>query len=226
VKRPGDRLRGPFAQESVVYFVRVAMSSEGDHIQDEAAVRGADGITETPRADGPKEEPLEGSSRPVEAVSWRIERLWIALAGMAAVIVVGWAWCPRGPLLEMAPGAIATLAGVLLLFVSAAFELHPEEAASLRLTIAGGLSFYALLLVLFDPFRVLGNEQSILWGVALLAPFVIGGLLMPTRGWWLPGIACWCLLFSATVALTYNANHDPYRSGDCGLLGHRLPVRE
>jgi hypothetical protein len=64
-----------------------------------------------------------------------------------------------------------------------------------------------------------GDTVSVLFGVAWLLPLVVGGVVLPRRGSWLVGLACWLVLFSGAAALGYNVSH--VHSG-MGFLGRWL----
>jgi hypothetical protein len=185
------------------------MSSEGERIQSAAAVRGAEGITETPRADSPGEELLDVCARPLEAPPWSMGAFWVALGGVLAAVAVGWTEGISS--FEFPPAQQTVQAGLFLLALMILLALcrGPREYSLVDFGLgvyAFGLGIYAFWFVLTDPLGYPTSEQRVLWSVAYLVPFVIGGVLLPARRLWLPGVACWCLLFSGTLVLAYNMN--------------------
>jgi hypothetical protein len=192
------------------------MSSEGGRIQTGASVRGADGITETPRANSAGEELLDVCSRPLEASPWSMGAVWVALGSVLAAIAVGWTEgiCS----FEFPPALQTAQAGLVLLALTILIALcrGPRECSLVDFGLgayAFGLGIYAFWFVLTDPMGYPPGEQRVLWSVAYLVPFVIGGVLLPARRLWLPGVACWCILFSGTLVLAYNTTNFDSRHG-------------
>jgi hypothetical protein len=64
---------------------------------------------------------------------------------------------------------------------------------------------YLVIAVALEPLMVIGDMGELLVGLAWLFPVVVGGVLLPSRGLWLPGLGCWSVLFSVVTALSFNA---------------------
>ncbi len=129
--------------------------------------------------------------------------------GVLAVSLAGCAWGRSVPGVSARfPGPLAFLAGGLLGLAGLFRWLAPHGLArGERLAAAASLIAYAIIGGAVEPLALVWGERGVLVSVAWLAPLIVGGVLLPSRGCWLAGLGCWLVLFSGTMALGYNVSH-------------------
>jgi hypothetical protein len=105
------------------------------------------------------------------------------------------------------PGQLAFLAGAVLALAGLFQKSAPDGSARGRRFAAAGLIAYVVIVGIVEPFGYVGDASGVLVSVAWLFPLILGGVLLPSRGCWRAGSGCWSILFSGTLALSYNVSH-------------------
>jgi hypothetical protein len=126
------------------------------------------------------------------------------------VAVVG-AGSAAGPWLRAADccrvTTLACLAAVILGLGGAILKPGPDDGFKVERKAATAVMAYVVVAALTEQFAWVSDDHDVLVAVAWLSPLVVGGVVLPRRGNWLPGRWGWTLLFAGTAALTYSTTH-------------------
>jgi hypothetical protein len=101
---------------------------------------------------------------------------------------------------------LACLVGIVFALV-ALTRLPLREDWTVEPIVAAGLLDYLVQASASHQFAWVGGTHGVVVAVAWLSPLVVGGVILPSRGYWFAGLGCWAVLFAGTAALSYSASH-------------------
>jgi hypothetical protein len=129
----------------------------------------------------------------------------IACGGLVAVVCAAYgAGCEHADYLI----PYSALAAVAL---SVAAMVRPQAAERFA---GGALLAWVVLATLTDQFAfVVSTSYGVLVAAAWLVPPVVGGVALPTAGYWLSGFGCWAAAFAGVAATSSSAHSTSHGAG-------------
>jgi hypothetical protein len=110
-------------------------------------------------------------------------------------------------------GQCAFLAGGLFALAGLFLGLARGQQARGGLFPAKCLIFYVVMSAAVEPLLFVSKASTLFVALAWLFPVIVGGVLLPRRGYWLVGLGCWLVLFSGTIALGFNFSQAGWGMG-------------
>jgi hypothetical protein len=185
------------------------MNDNRTGIQAEQSVTGVQSEKPIPPWHSPDYPPLNCEPHPaMRAMYWGKSLIMVVALGPLGAALAGVVW-GRYPevALGVSPGQLAFLAGGLLGLAGLFRRSAPDGQPWVERLAGACLLAYVVIAGVVEPLAFVGNVSEVFVSVAWLSPLIIGGVLLPSRGYWRAGLGCWSILFSGTAALSYNVSH-------------------
>lgn len=119
----------------------------------------------------------------------------LAYGGLAGVVGIAYA---VGREREVGLIPIGTLAAVALAVAALFVPRAVERAAGVALLV------WVALAAATEQFAWAASDRGVLVAIVWLVPPVIGGAVLPARGYWRSGLGCWAAAFAGIAATTYS----------------------
>lgn len=135
---------------------------------------------------------------------------WIAAMVAALLTVAAMAFAVGSYFSTMTCLSVTTIASLVAAILSSVVLLRRRGGSSrMEKMSAAALLVYIPLAEVTGCFAWVGaRKRDTVFAVIWLAPLVLGAVVLPRRGCWRVGVACWSVFFAACAGLVYSATHD------------------
>ncbi|QEL16184.1 hypothetical protein [Limnoglobus roseus] len=130
-------------------------------------------------------------------MQWSGRRSLIACTGLALMVSVAYAVGRARAEIFIGLGSFAAV----VLSVAAAFRPWPTERVAGTIVLG-----WVVLATLTEQFAWAAGTHGVLVAGAWLILPVVGGVVLPARGYWWSGLGCWAAAFAGIAATTYSVH--------------------